>query len=228
MQNFFCIAPPDSPKNLSIQFLSQTTAFIEWKPSADNTTIIKYQVDVLPPPAEGLCLSGSCSTVDAEMNITDLLYDCIEYTFNVRAINCAGTSSSSEIIRGYINQYVPKPENVTVNAINNTSAMVSWSVGNNCSLQYEIDYGSDSRYIKTVDGDTSYVITNLTKEMTYNINVVSKFKNRTSERSTPFIIKFDGKFIMYDHIDIILHACSSIECYQVISQAISNQLCIKK
>ena len=64
------------------------------------------------------------------------------------------------------------------------------------SQKCHVPIGSDSRYIKTVDGDTSYVITNLAKEMTNNITVVSKFKNRTSERSTPFIIKFDGKFIM--------------------------------
>ena len=140
----------------------------------------------------GSCSNGTCSTVDTTINVTHLLYNCIEYTFSVTAFNCAGASPPFKVNRGYINQYIPKPENLVVNIINVTSVEVSWSIEDNCYLQYTVYYGSsDSHYSARVH-DTSIIITNLVKGRTYNFSVASTFGNRISNWSEPVITSLNG------------------------------------
>ena len=198
---------------MNLQSLSSTcsTVQLKWDNPLGNKTW--NNITIFPHPNGGLCQTGNCNNTNSvnKINITNL-YCFKMYEVSIAVCNCVGcgipstlpvmlnanaTVKSKQIYNVFSKNTCfldpPTPENVTVNVINDTSVVVSWSITSihdDCILQYTVDYGSQP--LNVDNGDISCTITNLTKGSIYIFKVASKIDSIWSNWSEPTTIVFDG------------------------------------
>jgi formylglycine-generating enzyme required for sulfatase activity len=143
-----------TPLNLTLDGLTETSAWLHWKDLNFNSNYPHAQPDYdIEVSSDGVNYRVSKTVKDTYTEINEIFLRGKSYSFRVKAKNSSRASAYSNLVIASL--AFPAPSNVQVTSLTDTSAIISWQ--NNCTMTtaFEIYLGTDSTNIVLVKTESA-------------------------------------------------------------------------
>ena len=189
---------PSTPTNVNAESVDGSSIIVSWNTPFDDVGVDGY--NVYRNGSYYSTIYGSTNYIDRNTNSgTAYQYAVVAFdaarnysTLSATAsANSSGASTSGAVSGQNVAAGTPAaPGNLSVNAIDNSSARVSWNAPSGGATGYNV-YQNGS-YISTVKGGTEYVATSLNNGSNYSFYIVSIRGNNYSGRSSSVSFTMNG------------------------------------
>ncbi|HEY0009244.1 MAG TPA: fibronectin type III domain-containing protein, partial [Tepidisphaeraceae bacterium] len=165
--------PPAAPSNLTVTATTSTSVALSWSDNATTETAYRIERRVSGTSAFTVLTPDLAANTTS---FTDASRDeGVQYDYQVRAVNSAGTSSPAGPAQAWTK--LAAPTSVTAASASSTSIAVTWADNSANETSYALDYSTSSTFaagvatVSSAANTQSRLLTGLTAGATYYVRV---------------------------------------------------------